>query len=647
MLLVLVASGIIAALPFLTDGYLTYLDNPVHLAEIHSLAFDARSGWSDLSYGGFALGELQSPIWYGAAAFFVRAGVPLEPLYITLVFLAYVAPALALYVIARRSLCPILAGVVSALFLLQRPFLVGTGSVLGGMWTFSLALAGIVLLLDRLASYSRDLGDATLIAVLVAAIGSTHVFGLIVLALIALVHGVILLASSANTRGLRRSLLLVAVAFAIGVLAAAPNWLPALFTRNIWTALGTENLDAAHLWEHLVGTGDTLAHRLADSSAAIYGVDVILEWLLLVAGLAGAALAFRRGAGETGNTARYALLLGASLGVLLFLVLPGTQLAILGPLSWRFLAVVRLTLAMCAIPLFERFGFRHRSVVFQGSALLLTAALALTVAAASSIPLRMHTASRSSAEMHDFLNVAANLSRARQPTWGRVFVQDTFFSRVDARDSPTLLMYSHIGALMPRLAGIHAVGTYYGVVPVSTYLLTSEFDTLFGEDAFAWSAEELAAKFDAINVTHVLVCDSILADKLRPSDSFRLVFQTGRFALFARTGARSSFVRALTGDAIVADERYRTGEVTATLRTDRFGDGVRVLTGYHPFWRLDSPASARLGQQDGMLVVGNLPVGDSELHLHYQPSRAPWLFGVAGWVGIAASGLVTRSRRYI
>jgi hypothetical protein len=77
----LVTTAIVIALPILRGGYLTYLDNPVHLAEIGELAEHGTNAWSEIGFTGIPLGTLHSPLWYGLLAFWARAGAPIGPLY--------------------------------------------------------------------------------------------------------------------------------------------------------------------------------------------------------------------------------------------------------------------------------------------------------------------------------------------------------------------------------------------------------------------------------------------------------------------------------------------------------------------------------------------------------------------------------------
>ena len=128
-ILFLAVCGLLLTWPLWKDGgYRTYLDNPCHLAEIERLAENA--GWSEDGYAGFPVGLLHSPLWYGMLAAWRRFGLAFEPIYGGLVCFSLIAPALAMYRIARRRLAPTLAAGLAWLVLIQRPAMDSLGSTL-------------------------------------------------------------------------------------------------------------------------------------------------------------------------------------------------------------------------------------------------------------------------------------------------------------------------------------------------------------------------------------------------------------------------------------------------------------------------------------------------------------------------------------
>src|ERR1700753_557296 len=101
-LLSLALTATVIAWPILGFGYLTYIDNSVHLAEIYELARPGQNGWSELGFAGLPVDTLDSPLFHPLLAPPARAGMPLEPMYVAMLWTGYIAPSLGLYFVARR-----------------------------------------------------------------------------------------------------------------------------------------------------------------------------------------------------------------------------------------------------------------------------------------------------------------------------------------------------------------------------------------------------------------------------------------------------------------------------------------------------------------------------------------------------------------
>ena len=55
-LLLLAGTAAIVSAPIWRGGYLTYIDNSVHIAEILELSRNQARGWSEIAFAGFPLG---------------------------------------------------------------------------------------------------------------------------------------------------------------------------------------------------------------------------------------------------------------------------------------------------------------------------------------------------------------------------------------------------------------------------------------------------------------------------------------------------------------------------------------------------------------------------------------------------------------
>src|SRR5207253_1789289 len=99
----------------------------------YEMARPDANGWSELGFAGLPIGTLHSPIFYPLLAFLVKKGVPLGPVYAAMLWAGFVAPALAVYVIARRRVSIAASLFLSYLLLVQPSTVWGIGSPLAGM----------------------------------------------------------------------------------------------------------------------------------------------------------------------------------------------------------------------------------------------------------------------------------------------------------------------------------------------------------------------------------------------------------------------------------------------------------------------------------------------------------------------------------
>ncbi|MBM4363376.1 MAG: hypothetical protein FJ104_11895, partial [Deltaproteobacteria bacterium] len=227
--LALAGTALVIARPILAGGHVTYIDNAVHLAEIHDLAARGATGWSELGFAGFPLGTLHSPLWYGALAALVRLGAPPEPLYRAALLLGYLAPPLALYAVGRVRLGPIAAGVLGWLFLVQPPAIWGIGSPLGGMWTYALATAALVLLFELHSRPALTRRGHLVASVVLAIAALTHLF---LLPLVGLLAATALATHQLEGTLTRRELRLRLTGFTLAALASAAYWLTLVLVGN-------------------------------------------------------------------------------------------------------------------------------------------------------------------------------------------------------------------------------------------------------------------------------------------------------------------------------------------------------------------------------------------------------------------------------
>jgi hypothetical protein len=313
---------------------------------------------------------------------------------------------------------------------------------------------------------------------------------------------------------------------------------------------------------------------------------------------------------------------GAGLAVLvlaLLLVASQHHLRVLGPVSWRFLYIVRLGAALAAVPALSWLAARvhGRRASWQGP-LLAAAALALCVPIGA--PLRSEVPERDAAAMVEVQRLWRWLRD--HPVAGRVYIQDTF----GVRGSP--LRASHALALTLDQSGAEPLGPFYGVVPApSAPFVASELGQLFGRlpRSDAADLKRLLGSIAAFGVVRV-VTYTPAARRLLES-RWPITVELGPFTVF---------------DTELAAYAPRAPAVDGRLAFELEHD-TTVAHAYHRYWNLvAAPPGARLeAGSGGRLRISGLPPGRHRIELSY---AAPpwWLLSIAGWTLIALLWLRTR-----
>lgn len=618
-LAVLWLTATVVAAPILFGGWNTYLDNPVHVAELYEMGRLDFRGWSDIGLCGLPLGALHSPLWFGLLAMLHRWGLPLGLLYSLSLLISFAAPSTVVYSLARRRLTAAPSCAIAYLLLIQYPASIGIASALGGMWTFYLASAFLLLLLDALARPTRSLTQAIRIAALTGLVGLSHSFFFAVLGLTAALHGVLAL--------IRRKPWLVlrwdAPAMAIGLLAASAYWLPLLLTRQ-WLWATSTNLPAAQLVQHLLLPLDVLQIRQGTTlgwSAWVYGWPMVL---LVLLGLVGTVLCLfhheeRKGAVLPG------LLLGWLIFLLLVFVLSNSNIAWLGPISWRLLYLTRLGFALAAIAVMGRFGGRWRT--YARAPLLLAGVLAIALGAVWGQPLARTVPLPADREVLETRQLWQWLGQNRAPGWGRVLLQDTFFST----EASSVLSWSHLLARTAMETGVEQVGPYYSTLPFPTDMWTlTEFSRLLGVvPAAPASMQLLKMRMTAANATHAVLLLPWAKAWVEEDPDFKLLRHIGDFTVYQFRGGLSK--PAFSASPVVAHvDRLAPGQILVQAENAQEAD-LLLAEAYHPFWTVDARTAVTLAQAEIGLMKLHLPAGHHEIRLEYHPPKFPGFISSVTW----------------
>lgn len=628
----LLLCGVLVAWPILTGGWLTYLDNPAHVAEIHSLAFDDGGGWSDIAWCGFPLGRLHSPVWFGWFAHLVRAGLALGPAYAFLVMLGFLTPPLVLLGMAWRRVGGAVAVLLAWLVLVQKTSLMGFSSPLGGMWTFYLSCGAFLLLVGRLATRTDRTADLFWIAGLFGFLGLTHLFTIVPGILVFAIHAVGRLA-----RGERRRFLLAqGLAAGLGAAASAAYWAPLLLAGD-GVAVISYNLPPLKLMARLLW-GAPVAELVKPDANLLAGMSVAtaLPLLLLVAGgIAGFFLDDKGTGGGRSRLTTYGFVLAVVLFVLLLVLglfqMAGKDITLLGHVSWRLLYFVRLGLALAALPLFALLGKRlagWKGAMAQRGVIAAATTLLVLFSVGLGAPLRAVTLDDKGDEMQEIRRLWTWLEDNHTPGWGRVYLQDSFGS-----DDP--LGNSHVLALTRMHTGIDQVGPLYAGSPFPTVpWLVGESRKLFGSPMRkAEHFTRMLQLIPAANTTRLVLHWPDLAAEMVNKGYARFEYRSDNFAVLALVDyPRSRWAEPLGRGVTVAAERVGTGLWRVT--TDAAGPAAAALlkVAWSPHWKVtrdEGPVVEMHGT--GLIRLSRLPAGRHITMLEYRQPRWPDLVSVVGW----------------
>ncbi len=624
----LLLAGFAIGYPVILGGYVSYLDNPVHLAEIFSLAHDGTSGWSDIGFCGLPLITLHSPLWFGGLALLARIGVPLYPIYAAILLMAFAAPSLALYSVLRRRWPVIPAALSAYLLLIQPPSIVGVGAAFGGMWPWFLCIAGVILFSDRMlrALENENPRDWVAAACLLGLIALTHHFALAVAVLVFLVvMASRIIARRITARSLRGALVMAIVAAA----SSCVYWVPIFLTSEHHLAEHYP-LSPPHFLARLFLPTDLVGLRTAGGTWL--RTDLLLTdtlpMLVLVAGALAAILKHR-------GLPKDQL---ARVGFWLVIIFTGLILAahwlsvpILGPVPWRFIYVIRVGMALVLpallIPRHRVEG--HPRVLPKGVAIALMIFMVLS-GLWWGTPLRRVHGQALRAEMADVEAVWGWLKHNRSDEWGRIYLQDTFYSM--SREAG--FHFSHVLALTAHHTGCLQVGTYYGMVPYPTNRwLKSEFGQLFGRSDL--SVFELCDFMLRANAGVVVTTQVETARQLVSKGVFTSLFAAGRFAVLRRVAYTTAWTDPLT-DHVRAGGHYRApGDMELRIDSGRQDERVLVKVAWHPWWRVEEGKTITLEPEDnGLMVLSSIPRGRHHVRCRWRFPVGLIAVSAVGWLGM-------------
>jgi hypothetical protein len=633
-ILALIGSAVVIGWPILAGGYLTYIDNAVHLAEIRDLASAGSNGWSEIGFAGFPLATLHSPLWYPLLAWLVRHGAPLHPIYASCLVLGFLAPPLALYSVARRRMSAARAGALAYLVLIQSPMTWGIGSPLAGMWTNAFAAAILVLLADLYAREQLTAREHLAASFLLGLAVLTHLFVLPLVLLIAIITTTLHVRAGTMTR---EELVRRGGGYLVAAAASAKYWLTFLWVGN-QSAAPLQAFRPIHIAARLLLPADPMYlgdDRLGEAIRLdLYLTDVVPLVLLVALGVYG--FFQRKTSQDTLGRTGFWL---ASLVFGCLLIHRYFPLRFLGPVSWRLLDWVRFGLAFSAMA-----PLRTASVSWleknPSRNAVLAAACGVSLSVWWGTPLRRDAAPDMTRELARIDSLWAWLRDNARPEWGRIYLQDTFGWRWLEGG----LAQSHLLALTAYHVGMPQLGTYYGIVPYGLRWTLSEFNSLFS----TWEPKEdwLKEAMDKTNAGVLVTSSEDVGELVGKMSAFTQLYRASEFAVWRLDGAEDHPIAELTPANHVSRVDFRKGDIRFDLVADYPRSRILAKTAWHAWWHLEGIPGAWLRESpEGFLVIDDIPEGKFSVHLFYEPSPLPGRVSACGWAFLAAWALFLERER--
>jgi hypothetical protein len=625
----LVATSILIALPVLSHGYFTYIDNSVHIAEIYDLARNTTTGWSELAFAGFPLASLHSPLWYGALAFLARLGAPVDVLYRVCLVLGFVAPPLALYYVTRKRTGIVKAAFLAYFYLVQPTMIWGVGSPLGGMWTHTLSTAGLIVLADLYQKPELSAKEHYATALILALTALTHLFAIPIAILLFAITSIMFRRSRQMTdQELKRRLVGLVVAAA----AAAKYWLTMALVGDEAAAPHQSFSPIGNLARLTLPSDPMLLlkGRIREAFRTdLWFFDALPTAAVLALGLVG-FVKYRKSDDALARV-------GGLLAVVVFGVVvvdhyhPIRQL---GPVPFRYIEIVRSGLCLAAVPMVGELPI-HRW--FSRVRAPLASVAAVLLGLVWGIPLQNDNRRDGfDALMTDVRPLWSWLTEHGSKAWGRVYMQDTFGQPETGGGA-----LSHVLVLTQHHTGLPQLGPYYGVVPFRARWTLSEFDTLFKmhNPPRDWLLEAM----EAVNAGVLVTSSAGTARHVGDIEDFERLATIGRFTVFRRRNATGRSIAGLSPTSEVTDVVWTPDEIRFSLKTEYSATRVLAKTSFHQWWHLSGIPRASLRESaEGFLLVDDVPPGEFQVHLWYAPRKLPAYVSLAGILLLVAWGVKVR-----
>ncbi len=655
--LAIVLFAFVMAYPIFGSGFMTNLDNPIHLATSHAFIENLKetkwiSGWSMDAFVGYPLQlfpRYQLGVWIVALLNLILF-IPAEIGYKVVLFSSYVFPALMIFFIGKKIFKHTSSALIpSILFLLIRRDVVVTA--FSGQWNSLLGLGFLLafVYLTHRFFYNPNFKSMVKLALLFALIMLSYLFA----AIAAMVFfSVYFLVFSVKKRFSIKFLFYGGGLFLIGFSLCAFYLLPILDMPGWASAYSGSALAYSFfaLFYKVLGTflfavpKNVVTQQLFDAFSGNFIDFLKLAWLYIVAslpqflifilGLMGMSYLFRNRKKDDSTTIFLTstflfMIISLVLGSGFWFLIPSLKnLPILGNLlAYRFLLYTNIGLLIFVCyalsnmknGVYPKLRFFHALAV-RRNVIFVIVALFFVANINAYLPPKEETLTIGESSLNeDFYSLAYWIKNNVDSKNTRIVYQDIYGNTEDPS-----IGSSHLPAMLFYYTNVYSVGAWYdsSSYPTDSLALTSS-GNLFGKKLDEIGDDFIQNEMRLVNAKYIVSNNNKLKDKLLKSNLFKEEFGNRHFTVFSLKNYNPEWI-SYEGNLSYEIANFESRVVIFNYTGDSEKE-VLIKVSYHPYWHgyIDNKEINISRNKDSLMTL-KLPEGSHSVTLSYKPFRLPY-----------------------
>lgn len=657
--LVIITFGILMISPIFQEGFLTSIDNPIHVIESYTLIENIKehrwiNGWVMDAFLGYPLQQFpryQIGIWL-VAILNMLLSIPLEVAYKIILTLSYIFPAAALFFAAKKIFKNNITALIPAiLFLVIRRDVIVTA--LTGQWNSLLALGFLIIFIYQTHKFFQepDMRNSVKLSILFTLTVLSHLFTGIGAGLF---FGIYFIVHWTKRKFPTKGFAYGILTFLIGILLCAFYLYPALDTYT-WLAKNTgwppayglkilpykvlapfifavpKDVTTQMLFEAFQNN-TTLFFKLSWT----YFIASIPQLLIFILGIIGIIQFSERWKKNDHNT----ILLMTILAFMIISLVIGSGfwfsveslkgLPFLNTLvSYRFLTFTNIGLLIFggyALLNMNKESYPRKLyfmwAIFDKRKIIGVVTLLFFIANINAYtPSQTDTMTiKQSSVDNDFYMLTGWIKENVDKENTRIVYEDFYGNFKDPK-----VASSHLNSMMFYYTGVYSVGGWY---PSSSYP-TDQLSFTSSGNAFGKRIEEtddrfIAEKMKLVNAKYIVTLEDKLDSKISKSKLFKKEYNTTNYNLYSLKEYKPEWF-SYNGTFEYNITKFKNQEFAFDYKTDADKE-VMLKISYHPYWHayLDGK-EVKINRSKEDLMIFDLEKGEHEIILTYKPVKISYI----------------------